>query len=247
MGPELGLALCEKQQHDSMEAAGGSKGEDAFLASNTQDGLRVLVDVSDFAAHPLGMVMTVAASDTVSVQLVAVREEGRALGALRNMAVDAASGDYVVQWDDDDWFHPRRIELQMAALRNATGRLVHTACFMTEWIFRLDDEFHLCRSSLWPGSLLCRRAVMPRYPGHLAASEDSQVAALVLHAASSSVAFVRQAGLYVYEHHGDAQNTVWSAELGGLQGVICVCLCVHVCVCVWCRWGGGCMGWTHRI
>ena len=31
------------------------------------------------------------------------------------MSVDAAAGDFIVQWDDDDWYHPRRVELQMAA------------------------------------------------------------------------------------------------------------------------------------
>src|SRR5258708_33575443 len=44
---------------------------------------------------------------------------GRTLGALRNAAVDAAHGDYVCQWDDDDRYHPRRLEVQLEGLRAA--------------------------------------------------------------------------------------------------------------------------------
>ena len=34
------------------------------------------------------------------------------LGALRNLAVGAARGRYVMQWDDDDWHGPERIAAQ---------------------------------------------------------------------------------------------------------------------------------------
>lgn len=37
------------------------------------------------------------------------------LGELRNAAQSACSGDYITQWDDDDWSHPERIEEQLSA------------------------------------------------------------------------------------------------------------------------------------
>lgn len=43
------------------------------------------------------------------------------LGDLRNAGLDAAKGDWVIQWDDDDWYHPDRITQQMLA---ADGRAV---------------------------------------------------------------------------------------------------------------------------
>lgn len=36
------------------------------------------------------------------------------LGALRNIGLDESRGDWICQWDDDDWSHPHRISMQMA-------------------------------------------------------------------------------------------------------------------------------------
>src|ERR1700746_2756945 len=44
---------------------------------------------------------------------------GLSLGALRNVAIDAARGEFVCQWDDDDRYHPRRLEVQLEALAAA--------------------------------------------------------------------------------------------------------------------------------
>lgn len=55
--------------------------------------------------------------------LVRIREvyaEGT-LGELRNAGLDAAHGDLVIQWDDDDWHHPDRIVAQVGAYLG-TGR-----------------------------------------------------------------------------------------------------------------------------
>lgn len=38
------------------------------------------------------------------------------LGDLRNLGLGLCNGRYVVQWDDDDWSHPRRIEMQLRHL-----------------------------------------------------------------------------------------------------------------------------------
>lgn len=35
------------------------------------------------------------------------------LGALRNLAMDFAKTDWLIQWDDDDFYHPDRIKYQM--------------------------------------------------------------------------------------------------------------------------------------
>src|SRR5690606_35063462 len=54
-------------------------------------------------------------------------EPGRRLGALRNESLDRAAGEYVVQWDDDEWYHPERVARQMAPVLEdgAEGSLLH--------------------------------------------------------------------------------------------------------------------------
>ena len=39
------------------------------------------------------------------------------LGALRNIGLDEAKGEWICQWDDDDYSHPNRIMMQMAVRR----------------------------------------------------------------------------------------------------------------------------------
>ena len=45
---------------------------------------------------------------------IMVEQAGLTLGELRNRALEAARGDWVIQWDDDDWHHPERIASQLA-------------------------------------------------------------------------------------------------------------------------------------
>ena len=42
-------------------------------------------------------------------------QPGRYLGALRNLALEAARGELCAQWDDDEWYHPDRLRAQVAA------------------------------------------------------------------------------------------------------------------------------------
>ena len=53
------------------------------------------------------------------VRLVRNERHNPTVGFLRNMAVNAASGQYCIQWDDDDAFHPDRITRQMNELRRS--------------------------------------------------------------------------------------------------------------------------------
>jgi glycosyltransferase involved in cell wall biosynthesis len=43
-------------------------------------------------------------------------DPGGKLGALRNAACEAAKGEIIVHWDDDDWYPPNRISRQVACL-----------------------------------------------------------------------------------------------------------------------------------
>ncbi|HTW91655.1 MAG TPA: glycosyltransferase [bacterium] len=50
------------------------------------------------------------------VREVFVAHDRYPLGTLRNIGLDVAMGEYAIQWDDDDWHGPGRIELQAAPI-----------------------------------------------------------------------------------------------------------------------------------
>lgn len=95
------------------------------------------------------------------------------LGELRNIAIAGARGDYLCQWDDDDWYHRDRISSQLgAAVRNS-----RSASLLTHWIIYDDvcKQAYFSLLRLWEGSLLCRKDVFTeevKYPA-LSRGEDS--------------------------------------------------------------------------
>lgn len=57
-------------------------------------------------------------------QLRYIRLSGqRTLGAKRNLCVEAARGELIMHWDDDDWMVPHRISTQVAALLRAGAEI----------------------------------------------------------------------------------------------------------------------------
>jgi cellulose synthase/poly-beta-1,6-N-acetylglucosamine synthase-like glycosyltransferase len=65
-----------------------------------------------------------------------LRLEGRhSIGAKRNMACEAARGNVVVHWDDDDWYGPHRITAQVEPI--LSGEVQFTGVD-ARWILRLD-------------------------------------------------------------------------------------------------------------
>lgn len=55
------------------------------------------------------------------------------LGEMRNISLNHATGDFLICWDDDDWFHPMRIETQLNALHKG-----YDACCLEGNIFHID-------------------------------------------------------------------------------------------------------------
>ena len=135
----------------------------------------------------------------------------RTLGALRNLAVSEARGQYICQWDDDDWYHPDRLTVQFSALR-ASGR---TACVLSRWTC-LDVESrraYISPHRAWEGSLLVERARMVAYPD-LARGEDT--VAIEALAKQQQLHMLDRPELYVYTFHGcnTWDRSHWAYVLG---------------------------------
>lgn len=95
------------------------------------------------------------------------------LGGLRNLSLERARGEYLCQWDDDEWYHPERLERQARALLAGAdltfleNTLVHlNVPGFVEHMYRTSSSVRCV-----PGTILHRRSSI-RYP-NLSRAEDS--------------------------------------------------------------------------
>jgi hypothetical protein len=126
------------------------------------------------------------------------------LGALRNLSVNAARGDWICQWDDDDLYHPQRLELGMLLLQSMQA----DAVFLSRWMLWSPTARRIGVSGAreWEGSMLARRTAVPDYPG-LARGEDTAVMHAMLQ--RGRIALLDAPWLYTYVQTG--ANT-WTAQ-----------------------------------
>lgn len=128
------------------------------------------------------------------------------LGALRNVSLQLAQGEFVCQWDDDDRHHPQRLALQQAALIREQA----DACFLSDqlhWfgvqgtLYWDDWEREAYPFNVVPGTLFARRSAMPAYLEFPRGEDSALLHALLRNGAR--IARLRDCGwAYVYVHHG---------------------------------------------
>jgi glycosyltransferase involved in cell wall biosynthesis len=137
---------------------------------------------------------------------------GAPLGQLRNMSLDAAAGDLVCQWDDDDANHPDRLAVQAQALFCEGARVA----FFTDHLQYLEEKKLLLwidwtaggliadQRQFFPGSLMMFRDPRFRYPesgSYARRGEDS----VLLDQLVRNLPVARVSGmghLYLYQFHG---------------------------------------------
>ncbi|HYI96161.1 MAG TPA: glycosyltransferase [Bryobacteraceae bacterium] len=141
------------------------------------------------------------------------------IGAKRNLACEAAQGDIVAHWDDDDWYAPDRLACQAEPLRADTHDLTGLANrYMLEMpagrFWSTSDAVHsrMFVGNLHGGTLVYRRALWQdgiRYP-EVNLAED---AGFIRHASQAGKRIVRleNPGVFVYLRH--TRNT-WQFEPG---------------------------------
>ena len=119
------------------------------------------------------------------------------LGALRNVSIQVSRGQYVTQWDDDDWHGPTRLAEQIGALQQSGKQ----GCVLSRWILydAVTKTAFLSGNRAWEGSILAMRSAMPRYPD-LSKGEDT-VAIRQMISENKLVGLDRPL-LYIYIYHG---------------------------------------------
>lgn len=93
------------------------------------------------------------------------KKEGQNLGYLRNLGLDLAQGNYIAQWDDDDWYHPDRLKIQINGLSDGSG-----ACILQATLMHLSNKEYMNHPYIgWlpagvPGTIVHRKDHHARYP-----------------------------------------------------------------------------------
>ncbi|WP_158590380.1 glycosyltransferase [Noviherbaspirillum cavernae] len=124
------------------------------------------------------------------------------LGELRNLSLRAAQGEWICQWDDDDLYHPQRLDLGMAICQS----MQTDALFLSRWLLwsPLARKIGVSGAREWEGSMLARKDSIPAYPA-LARGEDTAVTQTMI--AAGRVVLADAPWLYTYVQTG--ANT-WS-------------------------------------
>lgn len=138
---------------------------------------------------------------------------GLPLGTLRNLSVEHAAHDLICQWDDDDLYHPRRLERQVEELTRRNAAF----CFLTDQLhwFEADgtmywDDWTRERfpMSLIQGTLLGRRDRLGEYPA-LPRGEDTSVVIDLIRRGCRVTALQDHGFLYIYTYNG---RNAWERE-----------------------------------
>ncbi len=90
---------------------------------------------------------------------VAPIDPKQSLGDLRNLSIKIAKGQFICQWDDDDWYHPQRLSKQL----NSALQQQKPASILPRWLIhhRESNKIYCSNIRLWEGSLLCRKDILP--------------------------------------------------------------------------------------
>ncbi len=144
---------------------------------------------------------------------------GLSIGAKRNRACELARGSIIAHWDDDDWYAPRRLRVQVAPLLDGWADITalgSTLFFdVPAWQFwRCSQSLHrrLFAEDVHGGTLVYRRTVWERsgpYPD-ASLAED---AAFLTRARHDGARLRRLPGdgLFIYVRHG---RNAWSFTCG---------------------------------
>lgn len=118
------------------------------------------------------------------------------LGALRNAAIRYAQGEYVAQWDDDDWYHPDRLAWQLSCI----GGSQKPICMLSS-VFLYDsenDQAFRTIDKVFPASIMALKSALKPYPA-MKRSEDSRM----LREVEKDTVKLPIAELYIHNYHGE--------------------------------------------
>lgn len=134
------------------------------------------------------------------IKIITVGDTSITLGERRNIAIQNCDGDFFCHWDDDDWYHNKRLAIQLKSLQENNLE----ACVLDRLILynNLTNQAYLSSKRSWEGSLLCKTEIVKgrlEYPRIQKGEDHALVTQLInrdcVHAISAPY-------LYIYLFHG---------------------------------------------
>jgi glycosyltransferase involved in cell wall biosynthesis len=138
--------------------------------------------------------------DDTSISTIRVKfSSNLSLGFKRNLLIEISKGEYFCTWDDDDWYHKKRLEIQMDAILQS----YKDACILLNIILfdSIRNQAYMSFPWTWEGSLLCRKTTLKdnKY-SNVNKGEDSY---LIKNLLSQNCIFpVIKPTLYIYVYNG---------------------------------------------
>jgi len=96
-----------------------------------------------------------------NIKCVKNGREGVTVGRLRNMSVNHATGEYVMQWDDDDFYENNRITFMMNSIKGTDK----PAVVLNSWYCVFVNKKTVRRSNpyTYEGSIIAKRETLRKY------------------------------------------------------------------------------------
>lgn len=131
------------------------------------------------------------------IRFLDVLPQELSLGAQRNAAVDAAAGEFVCTWDDDDLYGVDRLAAGITAIAT-TGAAAALLERVNIW-WPARQSLAVTRKRPWENTMLARRAALARYP-EVDKGEDTEVVAGLFE--RHPVVLIDDPNLYTYVFWG---------------------------------------------
>lgn len=133
-----------------------------------------------------------------SIKFISVeKHEDIHLGELRNISLKYASGKYVIQWDDDDIYYYKRIELQLLFLKEQNCE----ACILDQRYFFFDNHIYLTNITAFEGSIMAEKSLLVDKYNNVKRGEDSIIILNLIR--NKHLRVMHCPYLYLYIYHGN--------------------------------------------
>lgn len=145
----------------------------------------------------------IASLDQENIKAVeVVYTENTTLGDVRNLSIDAATGDYICVWDDDDWYHRDRIKTQLEAIQSSGKQA--SVLFYILMYDKKHGVTYMSPRHTWEQTIMCSKQFLRdreiAYPA-LNRGEDKVFVSKIIE--ENAVVPVVNPQLYIYCYNGN--------------------------------------------